>query len=74
MQFDVPFPSQIFGRIALDAGIEGILYSSSLTQKACVVIFPENFLNSPSSVELDGRKPAEAVHARIDAATFTDFV
>jgi hypothetical protein len=74
MLFDAPSPSQIFGRIVLDAGIEGILYSSVLTEKACLALYPQNFQSSPSFVELDDPLPAENVPARIDAATFRNFL
>lgn len=73
MQFDVPFPSQIFGRIALDAGIEGMLFQSALTERVCLVIYPQNFVNSTSYAQLDGPLPAETVQARIDAETFLNF-
>jgi hypothetical protein len=33
MQFDVPSTSQIFGQLAIDAGIEGIVYPSKFTNK-----------------------------------------
>jgi len=74
MRFDVPSPSQIFGRIVLEAGIEGILYSSVLTEKACLALYPQNFQNSPSYVELDDPLPAENIPGRIDAATFRNFL
>ena len=52
MQYDVPSPSQIFGRIAADAGIEGVTYTSGLTRQPCMVIYPQNFSNSASFIEL----------------------
>jgi hypothetical protein len=48
MVFDVPAVSQIFGGIVMGAGIEGILYNSAITQRLCLAIFPQNFLNSSS--------------------------
>lgn len=74
MQFDVPSPSQIFGQIAVDAGVEGIIYSSVLTRQPCIVIYPQNFLNSPSFVELADPAPAESVSKRIDRTTFKNFI
>ena len=73
MQYDVPAPSQIFGQIAMDAGIEGIVYGSVLTQQPCLAIFPQNFNNSSSFVELDDPLPSETVQRRIDSSTFKDF-
>lgn len=74
MQYDVPSPSQIFGRIAADAGIEGIRYNSVLTQHHCMVIYPQNFSNSTSFIELDDPVPTDSVLKRIDRTTFRNFI
>ncbi len=74
MQLNIPAPSQIFGRIVMDAGIEGIAYTSVLTQKPCLVIYPQNFENSSSFIELDDPVPADTVQKRIDRSTFRNFV
>ena len=71
MVFDVPHPCQIFGELVMDAGIEGIQYDSSLTDRQCLAIFPQNFLNSSSYIELDDAVPAENVQRRIDSSNFT---
>jgi hypothetical protein len=74
MQYDVPSPSQIFGRIAADAGIEGVTYTSVLTRQPCMVIYPQNFSNSASFIELVDPAPAETVSKRIDRTTFKNFI
>lgn len=74
MQYDVPSPSQIFGQIAVEAGIEGVTYSSVLTRHPCIVIYPQNFLNSASFVELVDPSPAETVPKRIDRTTYMNFI
>lgn len=74
MQMDVPAPCQIFGRIAMDAGIEGILYTSALNAKQCLAIYPQNFGASSSFIELDDSLPSESVPKRIDAASFKDYI
>lgn len=74
MQCDVPAAPQIFGRIAMDAGVEGIIYTSVLTQKACIAIYPQNFADSTASIELDDPPPSDAVPRRIDASSFEDFL
>lgn len=74
MGFDVPASTQIFGRIVLDAGIEGILYDSVLTHSLCAAIYPQNFQNSSAYIELDDPCPPENAHKRIDATTFKNFV
>ncbi len=72
MIFDVPSPCQIFGALVMDAGIEGIQYNSSITDRQCLAIFLQNFLNSSSYIELDDAVPAESVQRRIDSSNFTE--
>lgn len=67
MLWDVPAPSQIFGRIALDAQVEAILYASVLTKAPCLCMYHQNFQNSPSFVELDDPAPAQVIRRRLDA-------
>jgi hypothetical protein len=74
MGFDVPAVTQVFGRIAFDAGIEGVLYDSALTDDPCLAIYLQNFQNSPSFVEIDDDCPAEVVHRRIDRETFKNCI
>ena len=73
MAYDVPSAPQIFGRIVLDAGIEGILYDSVLTTRPCIAIYPQNFQNSSAIVELDDPCPPE-VRKRIDSTNFKNFL
>ena len=68
--FDVPAVCQIFGRIAFDAQIEGILYKSVLTQKPCLAIYHQNFRNSSSYVELDDPVPREWIVRRLDSSNW----
>jgi hypothetical protein len=74
MLYDVPAGSQIFGGVAVDAGIEGILYESILTGKECLAVFPQNFLNSSSYVQLDDPAPSDEVRTRIDSGNFAEFI
>jgi len=74
MGYDVPAPSQIFGRIVQDAAIEGILYRSVLTDSTWLAVFPQNFQNSSACIEIDDPCPAETLHRRIDSTTFKNFV
>lgn len=72
--YDVPAGGQVFGGIAVDAGIEGILYESVLTGRECLAVFPQNFLNSSSYVELDDPAPSDDVRTRIDSGNFAEFI
>ncbi len=72
--FDVPAPTQIFGRIVQDAGIEAILYKSVLTGTPCLAVYPQNFQNSSACIKIDDDSPVETVHRQVDSSTFTNFV
>ena len=56
-QFDIPANSQIFGQLAHQAGIDGILFRSTKTGKNCLAVFPSNFGGGSSSLELDDEPP-----------------
>jgi RES domain-containing protein len=66
--YDAPAACQIFGRIALDAQVEGILYKSVLTDKPCLAIYHHNFQNSSSYIELDDPVPPELKVHRLDSS------
>lgn len=66
--FDTPAVPQIFGRIVLDAQVEGILYRSVLTEKPCLAIYNQNFQNSSSYIELDDPVPPELTVRRLDSS------
>lgn len=68
MVFDVPSTCQIFGGLVMNAGIEGILYNSVITQKECLAIFLQNFPSSSSFLELDDAVPSEDVQRRVDSS------
>jgi hypothetical protein len=66
--YDAPAASQIFGRIVLDAQVEGIVYKSVRTAKPCLAIYHQNFQNSSSYIELDDPVPAELTVRRLDSS------
>jgi hypothetical protein len=74
MVFDVPNTCQVFGGLVMNAGIEGILYNSAITRRVCLAIFPQNFLNSSSFLELDDAVPSEDVQRRVDSSNFGSIV
>jgi hypothetical protein len=74
MLYDVPAGPQVFGSIAFDAGIEGIVYKSVITGIDCLAVFPQNFLNSSSYIKLDDPAPTDEVPRRIDSSNFKQFL
>jgi len=63
-QFDLPSNSQIFGRLVAAAGVHGILYSSVRdATRACVALYPQNWQDSASFVEVEDATP-EGIRAR----------
>ena len=66
VNFGLPHNSQDFGKIARDAGIQGLLFKSKFNSGNCLVIFPENLKNCPKSFyELSDKFPDEVIK-RID--------
>ena len=70
MKFDVPSNSQIFGQMVRSSGITGVLYYSSNTRKECLAVFPSNFKNSSSFIELIDKPPNKKIPRRIDKSNF----
>jgi hypothetical protein len=64
---NVPSNSQIFGHLVYAAEIEGILYPSKFTKKLCLVLFPKNFPNTESYIQLNDEVPHPNVPALINA-------
>lgn len=76
MQRDIPSNSQIFGQIVRSAKIEGILYPSKMSngkQKLCIAIFPENFDDSNSFVEIEDDVPESVTNKRLDQYSYRNF-
>jgi hypothetical protein len=58
-----------------DAGAEGILYNSIKARDGkCLVIFPENFDGSPSSIALADEPPKSIEHTTLDKDTWRSLV
>lgn len=69
--FDIPANSQIFGQLAYMAGIEGILYPSTKSDKKCLAIFPRNFKNSESFIKLIDSCPQLWTPTTVDATNYS---
>lgn len=70
MQCDIPSNSQIFGQIVESVDIQGILYKSVKNQAECLAIFPRNFANTGSYVQLVDKSPRETTIRRLDNTTW----
>jgi len=68
--YDIPANSQIFSYLIYLAGIEGILYPSTLTKKSCLVVYPSNFEKSDSFIQIDDEPPHKSVPTRIDESNW----
>lgn len=68
VQYDIPANPQIFGQLAHCAGIDGILYTSTVSNKDCLVIYPRNFEDSSSYIQIDSELPDENIPKRLDAS------
>ena len=70
-QFDIPSDSQIFGKLVCSVGIVGIIYPSIYTKKPCLAIFPCNFDNTDSYIELDDETPDKKMTKKFDSNNWT---
>ncbi|SMC62036.1 RES domain-containing protein [Polynucleobacter kasalickyi] len=69
-QADIPANGQIFGQMAHKAGVDGILFKSSKTRKLCLAIYPSNFANGNSYIQLDDEPPEKWIVKKIDSGNF----
>ena len=71
-QYEIPANPQVFGRIVVDAGFDGIVYASTKGPKACAALFPTNFSGSESHVELADEAPPGTTHATLNQETWRE--
>jgi hypothetical protein len=70
MQYDLPANCQVFGRLALAAGLHAIRYPSARQAgRRCLALFPQNWNGSACFVEVSDEAPPEARLVRLDATT-----
>ena len=71
-QYEIPSNPQVFGRLLLDAGFDGVIYASTKGPGHCIALFPDNFVGSESFVEVTDAGPPYAGSLRLDASTWRD--
>jgi hypothetical protein len=71
-QFGIPSNSQIFGRLVAAAGVHGIAYPSSRTNKGrCLALFAQNWRDSGSFIAIDDDPPKGASPTLLTGSTKT---
>jgi hypothetical protein len=72
IHFDVPANSQVFARMVVEAGFEGILYRSAKGAGKCLAVFTRRLEKSGSRIALRGRSPPGSRFTEITAANCLD--
>lgn len=72
MQPGIPANPQIFGRLLVKAGFEGVIYPSSKTEGTCIAVFPQNFTPGDSYLEIADPSPTEVAIKRLDHETYSE--
>mgnify|MGYP005841013179 CR=1 FL=1 len=58
IQFGIPANTQVFAGLLIEAGFEGVVYPSTKGNGQCVAVFPQNFSDTESSVDLVDALPS----------------
>lgn len=74
IMYDMPSNSQIFARILILAGFEGILYRSSKSKNNCVAVLLDNFDDSESHINLSDPAPTQVKHTKLDKNNWKDLI
>jgi hypothetical protein len=70
IQLGIPGNSQVFGRLAFEAGYDGIIYQSTHGAGRCACIFVENFQHSETSISIADPVPFAETIAILDSTTW----
>jgi len=68
-QYEIPANSQAFGRLMLKSGFDGVIYPSTKGPRNCLALFPTNFAESESYVEVTDKTPPGASKLKLDSST-----
>ena len=74
MQLGIPSNSQVFGRIAFEAGYDGIVFKSARGGGRCLCIFLENLTHSETVLQLPDPVPSPDTVTELNAGTWTKLV
>ena len=74
MQLNIPSNSQVFGKLVMDAELEGIMYPSTKDSAgSCIALFPKN-VGMDSFLALQGRVPKQVKYRRLDQCSWEHFI
>ncbi|MCR4330834.1 MAG: RES family NAD+ phosphorylase, partial [Patescibacteria group bacterium] len=74
MQLGIPANSQVFASLLIEAGFEGVLYPSSKGGGQCIAIFPQNFHDAQSSVNLLDRAPLPSCISSLNSESLLELI
>jgi len=68
VHFDIPSNSQVFGKLLIESGFEGVLYRSAKSRRKCLAIFTRQLVGSDSVISLHEDRPSEIEFCEINAS------
>ncbi len=71
-QYEIPANSQAFGRLLLESGFDGVIYPSTKGPRNCLALFPTNFADSESYVEVTDKAPPGATKLKLDSSSWKE--
>ena len=71
-QYEIPANSQAFGRLLLESRFDGVIYPSTKGPRNCLALFPTNFVDSESYVEVADKAPPGATKLKLDSSTWKE--
>lgn len=74
VQFGIPANSQVFAGLLVEAGFEGVVYPSTKGDGQCVAVFPQNFTDAESVVELLDPVPSPECQRSLDRESLHEFL
>jgi hypothetical protein len=74
MQLGIPSNSQVFGRLAFEAGYDGIIYQSARKGRRCACIFLENLKHSETTISIADPVPSTETIVTLDSTTWPKLI
>ena len=71
-QYEIQASSQAFGRLLLESRFDGVIYPSTKGPRNCLALFPTNFVDSESYIEVTDNAPPGAAKLKLDSSTWKE--